>query len=495
MSFAADNARRLRASIHVIGSILESEKPPEATVASERLWKNALVEGARSARALAAASQRQVRTLQEEPPLCFRFVEQMYHKYGLKHVILILILLFYTFFGAFLFLIIEGPTQNRLKDTWTQNIAKNRSVFIGSELFNNSNYLVYIKGKTTKRIEAHLSESFRQYESQLEIRWSDQKMEWNYWNAILFAGTVCTTIGYGHIYPMTPLGRMLTMVYALCGIPLVLLVLQDLGKLLTVGMKYPWYQFKRLIRRLLKIFTKQSMEEMAAIEYRERNELSVFDVPLYAAVGLILVWIWLCSTIISYWGINWTFLEACYFFFISLSTIGLGDLVPNNPNLLLMMFGFILIGLSLVSMVLNLLQNKMRKTYEAGQHKESIAHGSILDATTLGILQCFEERTKMEEKLCKSCTRSTQTALCLPMTRQMILTEDGVQWVSQGSYSVYNLKSPDEVTALVDMGVDTCVLSSLGENQEENDDNTASLLSEEFSAETPTILPQFLFEI
>ncbi|KAK0410685.1 hypothetical protein QR680_005273 [Steinernema hermaphroditum] len=120
MSFSVEDARRLRASIHVIGSLLDSEKPPPPPTPAERLWKNALLEASRSARSLAAASQRQVRHLQAEPPLCFRFVQRVYHEYGLKHLILILILLFYTFFGAFLFLLIEGPAQKRMKDTWTE---------------------------------------------------------------------------------------------------------------------------------------------------------------------------------------------------------------------------------------------------------------------------------------------------------------------------------------------------------------------------------------
>ena len=58
--------------------------------------------------------------------------------------------------------------------------------------------------------------------------------------------------GYGHIYPMTTLGRVFTMIFALFGIPLVLLVLQDVGQMLTFSMKYPWFQTKRLTRRVLR---------------------------------------------------------------------------------------------------------------------------------------------------------------------------------------------------------------------------------------------------
>ena len=58
---------------------------------------------------------------------------------------------------------------------------------------------------------------FASYENQLGVKWSQQKMDWDFWNAVLFAGTICTTIGYGHIYPMTDAGRLLTMCFALFG--------------------------------------------------------------------------------------------------------------------------------------------------------------------------------------------------------------------------------------------------------------------------------------
>ncbi|VDM77109.1 unnamed protein product [Strongylus vulgaris] len=129
------------------------------------------------------------------------------------------------------------------------------------------------------------------YERELGIRWSDQRLEWDFWTALLFAGTVCTTIGYGHIYPITNIGKILTMIFALFGIPLMLLVLQDIGKLLTISMKYPWFQTKRITRRILRCCTKQSLREMREIEECERQDLEIFDLPLVVGVSLIFGWV------------------------------------------------------------------------------------------------------------------------------------------------------------------------------------------------------------
>lgn len=75
------------------------------------------------------------------------------------------------------------------------------------------------------------------------------------------------------------------------------------------------------------------------------------------------------------------------------STIGLGDLVPSSPHTLLSMFGFIVFGLSLVSMVINLIEIKMLKTYDLGSDNERsplLATRKVSDkpaVATLGVIQ------------------------------------------------------------------------------------------------------------
>lgn len=47
-------------------------------------------------------------------------------------------------------------------------------------------------------------------------------------------------LGYGHISPRTVGGRLLTIVYAIFGIPIFLILLADFGKLFTRIIKFLW---------------------------------------------------------------------------------------------------------------------------------------------------------------------------------------------------------------------------------------------------------------
>lgn len=53
-------------------------------------------------------------------------------------------------------------------------------------------------------------------------------------------------VGYGHIYPATNTGRAITIVYAIIGIPMFLILLADFGKLFTRGIKFMWAYVRRL---------------------------------------------------------------------------------------------------------------------------------------------------------------------------------------------------------------------------------------------------------
>lgn len=57
--------------------------------------------------------------------------------------------------------------------------------------------------------------------------------KWSFGSSIFFSWTAITTIGYGHIVPLTIEGRISCLLYALFGIPLILVTIADMGRFLS----------------------------------------------------------------------------------------------------------------------------------------------------------------------------------------------------------------------------------------------------------------------
>lgn len=60
---------------------------------------------------------------------------------------------------------------------------------------------------------------------------------------------------------------------------------------------------------------------------------------------------------------GWDFFISWYFFFISCSTIGLGDVVPSKPEFMIIAMGLMLVGLAMVTVCFNVIQEKMERLF------------------------------------------------------------------------------------------------------------------------------------
>ena len=224
------------------------------------------------------------------------------------------------------------------------------------------------------------------------------------WNSLVllsftkFHSYLSPFLGYGHIAPATDAGRIITILYSIVGIPLCLIVLADLGKLFTKFLKFLWSFVRRFyytgscrkIRRTspvrtleekLKNMDKRKEGETAAApaEPQESNGHVVdadpgyvvdddFNLPPFVAIAIVFIYIFLGALMYRQWE-NWTYLEAFYFIFISVSTIGFGDVLPEHPNYFLVSSLYVFIGLALVSMVINVLIEFFSKTLDEAKRK------------------------------------------------------------------------------------------------------------------------------
>ena len=82
-------------------------------------------------------------------------LHKIYHQYGLKHLLLIAVLIAYQFIGAAIFYFCEVSFDETKELTWKENVQKNRSVFIQRiipTMFNNTEFLFFLTANQTAQV-------------------------------------------------------------------------------------------------------------------------------------------------------------------------------------------------------------------------------------------------------------------------------------------------------------------------------------------------------
>uniref|UniRef100_A0A3Q1IN48 Potassium channel domain-containing protein n=1 Tax=Anabas testudineus TaxID=64144 RepID=A0A3Q1IN48_ANATE len=237
---------------------------------------------------------------------------------NIRTLSLILSIVFYLLVGAAVFDALESESESSRKKALEQklNELKKKYGFAEDDF------------REVERV-AVLSEPYR------------AGRQWKFAGSFYFAITVITTIGYGHVAPRTDAGKAFCMFYAVLGIPLTLVMFQSLGERINTFVLY-------LLRR--------AKEGLGL----QKTEVSMGNMVL---VGLLSCMSTLCigAAAFSHFE-DWTYFNAYYYCFITLTTIGFGDFVAlqkkgalqEQPPYVALSFMYILVGLTVIGAFLNL---------------------------------------------------------------------------------------------------------------------------------------------
>ncbi|KAL4623959.1 potassium channel subfamily K member 3-like [Arapaima gigas] len=174
--------------------------------------------------------------------------------------------------------------------------------------------------------------------------------------------------GYGHAAPSTDAGKVFCMFYAVLGIPLTLVMFQSLGERINTLVKY-------LLHRVKKCLGLQKTEVSLA------NMVTVGFLSCASTLGVG------AAAFSCYEG--WSYFQAYYYCFITLTTIGFGDYVAlqkdhalqKNPEYVAFSFFYMLIGLTVIGAFLNLVLLRFM-TLNTGEERQDSERQALLSQNT-----------------------------------------------------------------------------------------------------------------
>ncbi|VDK81941.1 unnamed protein product [Litomosoides sigmodontis] len=334
-----------------------------------------------------------------------------------RNLIWLTILFAYSFIGGIIFSAIEGNNDKNeilIKYRHDMDLYEKRKTYqtklfkklwkIDKDELHVENDSISISEVESEKIKL-ASDIFKWYEREIGIEFKEPVMEdtkWNIWGGVYYSASLYTTIGYGNFHPATSAGRIISMIYAFCGIPLVFTILLEWGFLYYTWLDIFWKWFnlklcsnsmkKHRKRRLEKEKSRragsdlslrltslgpltqlsQAHDDLHQTDHQMESgkkiaqlpiELSEVEkqrtVPLKAAFIFFFLWILISAFVVRLWETNWTYFTAYYYFFTSLTTIGLGDVVTETPNYIIFNLALTMIGLSVVGLCVSIVQAKI----------------------------------------------------------------------------------------------------------------------------------------
>ncbi|XP_044002701.1 uncharacterized protein LOC122848588 isoform X2 [Aphidius gifuensis] len=329
--------------------------------------------------------------------------------------------------GAFIFETIEGTHSRKVGNGYDVPLSRNETAILLWDLTYKVN--IFSEELWKSKVNDILSGYQKKLVNAVEKGWdgtdSTDNRQWTFAGAFLYSLTVITTIGYGNSTPKTMWGKVITIGYAIAGMPLFLLYLSNIGDILARSFKWTyarcclcrcrkrprvprdprssvrepkkntWQMVKLQSGRLDTVSIDGEIESMSKStgsdednddesEDDDDDESGRYDpqritVPLTLCLGIMVGYVCGGALLFSKWE-DWDFLDGSYFCFVSLSTIGFGDIVPGDKIYsgqgielsFIFCSMYLMLGMALIAMCFNLMQEevmaKMRSFTRSVKH-------------------------------------------------------------------------------------------------------------------------------
>ncbi|VDN91863.1 unnamed protein product [Brugia pahangi] len=343
-----------------------------------------------------------------------------------SHVGLCALVIGYALLGAVVFRAVEGPHETFIQGQVTTarqkavNIAWNATFRYLSLHPTQQDIMLTVEPRKVNKLdraqwERTVHAQVRRF--QRKCMWAIKRgydgkeyglsAQWTFTGAFLYSLTVITTIGYGNTSAKTYFGKTLTILFAIIGIPIMLLFLTNIGDVMakifrffyarSIRLKYRlilWHKRRKaaelrransLVSRLTRdvntdlsgdsfrlssdvqdLLTARAQIEQLEVKESVEAQLQRISVPLSLVFFTMFAYLVAGSVLFCLWE-GWTFLDSFYFCYISLTTIGFGDKFPgasvgndkDAQKKLVITSVYLLFGMALLAMCFNLAQEEV----------------------------------------------------------------------------------------------------------------------------------------
>ncbi|KAI8345397.1 hypothetical protein B0O80DRAFT_284783 [Mortierella sp. GBAus27b] len=190
---------------------------------------------------------------------------------------------------------------------------------------------------------------------------------WTFDESVNFCIVSFSTIGYGNLSPRSVAGRVFFFFYGILGVSAIGFFIVSLRN--AVVEQFQWRLIEQFSRpaHINRVQTRMSVKDlsypMACLEEEVRVKTMVKRKMI---LGMIVLWLlfWFGGAGVFCAFEKWTFLESLYFCYVTLTTIGFGDYVPNEPGSIEFWNIYVFIGLTIFAYILSLFSESMSSHFQ-----------------------------------------------------------------------------------------------------------------------------------